>query len=73
MDLLEEIAKTSCHTDCKHWLLAWDGDNSHVVPLNDTVGHEVDDCACIPHIEPIECPDGAVTFQSTHNAWDGRT
>lgn len=73
MDLLTEIAKTRCHEDCQHWLLAWSGDNPHVVPLNDLLAHETDDCACIPETEPIPHPDGQVSFMSTHNAWDGRT
>jgi hypothetical protein len=73
MDLLAELAKATCGPTCQHWLLAWGGDSPHLVPLNDALGHEAEDCACLPAIEPIKRTDGAVAFMAIHSAWDGRT
>lgn len=73
LDLLAEIVTFTCGPTCQHWLLVWEDDSPHIVPLNDTLGHEADDCACLPQTEPVEDPDGAIVFMTTHSAWDGRT
>lgn len=40
----------------------------HVLPCNDLIEHEYDDCVCVPSIEEVEV-SGRVFV---HNALDGR-
>ena len=44
----------------------------HVMPVDDLLAHEYNNCACLPETEPVECPDGRVEFMQIHFAWDGR-
>lgn len=45
----------------------------HIVPCNDTLPHEVADCACLPVTKPLLGPDeDFACFQVIHHAWDGR-
>lgn len=45
----------------------------HIVPCNDVIPHEEEDCACLPLTKPLDGPDEEfVCFQVCHNAWDGR-
>jgi hypothetical protein len=44
----------------------------HVVPVNDLVDHEVEDCICGPRTECVERPDGSIGFVVVHHSLDGR-
>lgn len=45
----------------------------HVVPLDDYLDHEHDDCACLPETEPVVDDDGTVVgWLIKHRSWDGR-
>ena len=49
------------------------GDNHvHVIPLGDTVVHELDDCVCGPAVEFHERCDGSDGWLVVHHALDGR-
>lgn len=56
------------------WLACWVTDQDiHVVPIEDALEHEDEDCACLPRAEAVNNPDGSfAAFLTTHNAWDGR-
>lgn len=45
---------------------------THVMPENDIIGHEMEDCACLPVVEPNKNDNGAVGWLVSHSAWDGR-
>ncbi len=49
-----------------------DLDYLHVKPNDDLLGHTWEDCACLPHLVPVELDDGSFTYMYVHNAWDGR-
>lgn len=51
--------------------LAYDG-AVHVEPVNDLVGHEVQDCVCGPLVEPVKQHDGGTGWLVTHHPLDGR-
>jgi hypothetical protein len=44
----------------------------HVMPVNDWIEHEFDDCICVPEVEPIECDDGSLAYLISHASLDGR-
>lgn len=60
------------HAD-KWGVYADDGQNVHIIPLNDCIVHEHDeDCACGPEVIPIKADDGTVNFVIGHHSLDGR-
>jgi hypothetical protein len=44
----------------------------HVMPLDDLMPHEFEDCACGPVDEPCPRKDGSMGWLITHNSLDGR-
>lgn len=44
----------------------------HVIPINDLVKHEPEDCVCIPHTEPVPRSDGTIGWVILHHSLDGR-
>ena len=48
-----------------------DGD-FHVMPVNDLIEHDFEDCPCGPKVEPVPREDGSVGWLITHNSLDGR-
>lgn len=44
----------------------------HVIPRNDWVEHEFEDCVCGPDARPKPRPDGAMGFVVVHHSLDGR-
>ena len=48
-------------------------DAVHVHPLDDLIGHDLDDdCACGPTSQPVARDDGSVGWVVVHHALDGR-
>lgn len=46
---------------------------AHVTPTDDLIAHTSDeDCICGPECQPIERPDGSVTYVYVHHSLDGR-
>ena len=51
------------------------GDHAHVIPVFDSISHDVDpdgDCICGTRIEPNVWDDGTINWMITHFALDGR-
>ena len=49
------------------------GDEVHVVPVNDLVGHAIeDDCVCGPVTEPVPREDGSMGWVVSHQSLDRR-
>ncbi len=44
----------------------------HVIPLDDFIEHELEDCVCGPEVEPRPRDDGSIGWVVSHNALDGR-
>ena len=44
----------------------------HVIPDDDLIAHEHDDCVCGPEVEPVPRNDGSMAWLLTHSALDGR-
>jgi hypothetical protein len=53
------------------WILCEVGIEQHIIPFNDLLDHEDEDCACFPSSELLTSAEGDV-WQIVHNAWDGR-
>lgn len=50
-----------------------EGQEMHVVPVDDLMTHTFEDCACgAPVTGSTEDEDGCLWWRHTHNAWDGR-
>lgn len=60
----------------KPWRFHTDGNRPrHVWPEADLFEHELDDegdCACGPHIEPVQAEDGSFGEIIVHNSLDAR-
>lgn len=54
------------------WVAVAAGDGVHVVPLNDLVEHEPDDCICGPRVEAVPDGTGSYGWLYTHHSLDGR-
>lgn len=58
------------------WAVYVSDDNAirtvHMVPEGDLFPHEQCNCPCETKMEVVQCPDGFVSFNYTHNAYDGR-
>lgn len=44
----------------------------HVLPLDDLITHDSDDCPCGPIHEPVKRDDGGIGWVITHHSLDGR-
>lgn len=47
----------------------------HVYPMNDLVGHDLEEdagCVCGPTIDRMEAPDGRIGVLVVHHSLDGR-
>lgn len=45
----------------------------HIMPIDDLLEHEYEDCSCLPVTKPVEEDDeGSIGWMVVHNAWDGR-
>jgi hypothetical protein len=48
-------------------------DTRHVIPVNDLIEHAmVDDCVCVPRVEPVPRDDGSMGWLYVHHSLDGR-
>lgn len=47
-------------------------DSVHVLPVNDLIEHEPEDCVCGPTVEAVQRDDGSVGWLLTHHSLDGR-
>ena len=54
------------------WLLEENGNEIHVLPLDDPIEHEREDCICGPMVEPCPREDGSMGWLITHYSLDGR-
>lgn len=46
---------------------------AHVVPVNDLIEHEDEDCVCGPKLTPVKSEvDGGINWLYTHHSLDGR-
>jgi hypothetical protein len=54
------------------WVGVECGDDYHVVPLDDLVGHEQDGCVCGPTLEAVPRDDGSMGWMYTHHSLDRR-
>lgn len=48
------------------------GNEAHVYPVGDLIGHEPIDCTCGPQQEVVKRDDGSVGWIVIHNSLDGR-
>lgn len=48
------------------------GQTVHVLPVNDLIEHEDDDCICGPTTEAVPCDDGSFGWVVVHASLDGR-
>lgn len=44
----------------------------HVMPVNDLIEHDFDECVCIPRCEPVQRADGSMGYLYVHHSLDGR-
>lgn len=44
----------------------------HVMPVNDIVEHEDDDCICGPRTDAVPCDDGSYGWVIVHESLDRR-
>lgn len=44
----------------------------HIIPLNDLIEHEDEDCVCGPEVEPLVQDDGSIDWLISHHSLDGR-
>lgn len=44
----------------------------HVLPKNDLIEHEGEDCICGPRTEPVKRKDGSINWLVTHFSLGGR-
>lgn len=54
------------------WVVDENGDDVHVLPLNDSISHCVEDCVCGAVTEPCPRDDGSMGWLITHHSLDGR-
>ena len=54
------------------WILEENGNEWHVLPLDDLIEHEHEDCICGPTVEPCPREDGSMGWLITHYSLDGR-
>jgi hypothetical protein len=54
------------------WIAVYTRDGSAVFPVDDVIGHDETDCACLPTVEFVPDDDGPGGFMTVHHAWDGR-
>lgn len=57
------------------WAAIVNGDNVHIVPVNDLMRHEPVDCACVPWVDLVEQDenyDGPDVWMHVHSSLDGR-
>lgn len=47
-------------------------DTVHVLPVNDLIEHELEDCPCGPQLEPVFDADGSCGWLISHQSLDGR-
>jgi hypothetical protein len=48
-------------------------DTVHIHPLDDQLGHQMDDdCPCGPRQEPVRSHDGSIGWLVVHHSLDGR-
>ena len=47
-------------------------DSVHVEPVGDLIDHEVEDCACMPRVEPVSRDDGSIGWMVVHHSLDNR-
>lgn len=60
-------------TETAGWRSGWVEDGSvHIEPVGDLVDHEVDDCVCVPRLEPVKRDDGSFGWLVVHNSLDNR-
>lgn len=45
---------------------------AHVLPVDDLIEHEDDDCPCGSTAEPVKADDDSVGWLITHHSLDGR-
>ena len=54
------------------WALEEIEGNVHVLPFNDAVGHDGEDCICGTTVEPCPREDGSMGWLIIHYSLDGR-
>jgi hypothetical protein len=49
-----------------------DNNEMHIVPHEDLIEHEPDECPCGPRTEPMQREDGSFCWVVVHSSLDGR-
>jgi hypothetical protein len=49
-----------------------DNDEQHILPVDDVIAHQPDDCPCGPATEAVPRDDGSFGWLVTHHSLDGR-
>ena len=70
--MLVRLRRIIAHRRSPGWALGKNGDEVHVLPIDDLIDHAVADCICGTTTEPCPRDDGSMGWLITHYSLDGR-